>query len=300
MPTYILGGGNNSLFVSDFSGTILKVSNLGIKTINETKDEVTLEIQAGVDWNFLVELCLEKGYYGLENLIDIPGQVGSAPIQNIGAYGAEAKDVIQSIKFFDISIGDFIEFSREECKFGYRTSIFKTELRGKGIISSVVMKFQKKAALNFEYGNIKNGLKKQGISYPTQRQLAVIIRNIRAAKLPDPKLIGNAGSFFKNPIINQIQHKKLINKFPDAVTFKITNQSYKIAAGWMIDQAGWKGKEMGNVAVHSEQALVLINRNGKASGKEILNLSQRIIKEVWLMFAVKLEPEVNIIGEIPN
>lgn len=294
-PFYVLGGGNNSIFIEDYKGTIIKVNNQGISTIYEDDREAVLEIQAGVDWNELVEFTLAKGYFGLENLIDIPGQVGSAPIQNIGAYGAEVKDVIQSVQFFDFNQGTFKTFNNEDCKFGYRSSIFKHELNGKGIISSVTMKFPKESTLKYEYGNIKEGLKSQGISKPTQQELASIIREIRASKLPDPKVVGNAGSFFKNPIIDAEQYDKLIKEFPEAVTFALPNQKYKVAAGWLIDYAGWKGKGLKNVAVHSKQALVLINKTGNATGAELLDLAHNIISDIYIKFHIKLVPEVNII-----
>jgi len=293
---YILGGGNNSLFINDFNGVILKINNQGIEVLEEDNEKIILEVQAGVDWNDLVDLTLQNGYFGIENLIDIPGLVGSAPIQNIGAYGAEIKDVVQSVKFFDFEEGNFKIFSKEECKFGYRTSIFKNELKGKGIISSVIMQFKKEANLYYEYGNIKKSLEEHNISKPTQNQLAGIISEIRASKLPDPKVIGNAGSFFKNPIIDAKHHQKLIKQFPDAISFSLPKGKYKVAAGWLIDKAGWKGKEIGNVAVHSKQALVLINKTGKATGNELMILANSIIESVYKMFQIKLQPEVNIIS----
>jgi len=294
-PWYILGGGNNSLFINDFKGSIIKISNQGINVLNENNEDITLEIQAGVDWNYLVDMCISKGYYGLENLIDIPGQVGSAPIQNIGAYGAEVKNVIQSVNYFDLNDGKFINFSNSDCHFEYRSSIFKNELNGKGIINSVIMKLGKSKKLNYDYGTIKQSLQEQGITNPTQKQLAETISNIRSSKLPDPKIIGNAGSFFKNPVIDLSGYNRLKEKYPEAVAFKLPGEMYKIAAGWMIDKAGWKGKEMGNVAVHPKQALVLINKTGFAQGKEVKELAQRIINDVLNKFDIKLEAEVNII-----
>lgn len=293
-PIYILGGGFNSLFTKDFEGTILKISNKRLKVLEENDDFRVIEVGAGEDWNDLVNYCLINNLYGLENLIDIPGNVGSAPIQNIGAYGAEVSDVIESVNIYYLENGEPEIFTKKECEFGYRTSIFKTKLQGKVIIKSVIFKLFKSGKLKLDYGDIKKILEKNGITNPNIKDVAKAVSEIRSTKLPDPNIIGNAGSFFKNPIIDSEFHSELKASIPELISYPLEDGNYKIAAGWLIEKSGWKGRNMGSAAVHHQQALVLINSNGKATGKEIIDLANTIIEDVKEKFGVILEPEVNI------
>jgi UDP-N-acetylmuramate dehydrogenase len=294
-PIYILGGGYNTLFTKDYEGTILKISNKGLKVIEDNPQFKIIEVGAGENWNDLIEYCLYHNLYGIENLIDIPGNVGSAPIQNIGAYGVEVADVIESVNTNRISNGESISYKKEDCQFGYRTSIFKTQLKNKSIIRSVIFKFKKQGELKIEYGDIKSLLEKNNIINPNLRDVANAISSIRAAKLPDPKDIGNAGSFFKNPIITAEEHAQLQEKFPNIISYKAGEGFHKIAAGWLIENAGWKGRYMNGAAVHHQQALVLINANGKVKGNEVLELAQAIIQDIKEKFNIELETEVNMV-----
>jgi len=294
-PFYILGGGNNTLFTRDFEGTIVKISNKGIAVTEENAGELVLECNAGEDWNDVVNFTTTRGLYGLENLIDIPGQAGSAPIQNIGAYGAEVKDTIDSVKFLDLETGEFKEFDNKECEFEYRSSIFKRKYKNKVIITSVKFRLQKNGRLKTDYGIINERLVKKGLKNPAPADIAKVISEIRAEKQPDPVITGNAGSFFKNPVVPKSHRDRLLKKYPDLVSYKVSEDRYKLAAGWMIDKAPFKGFSKGNAGVHSRQALVLINKTGKARGKEITGLARLIIDKTVSLFDVELEPEVNIL-----
>lgn len=294
-PVYILGGGFNTLFTQNFEGTILKISNKGLRVIEDNDSFRKIEVGAGETWNDLVNYTLDNELYGLENLIDIPGNVGSAPIQNIGAYGAEIADSIESVNFHYFETGKECSFNNHECKFGYRSSIFKTELKGKVVIKSVIFKLYKKGELKLGYGDIKLCLKNKKIANPSIKDIASIVSGIRASKLPDPKEIGNAGSFFKNPIIDSRLFDELKNKYEDIVFYPLSDGKLKIAAGWLIERAGWKGRYKGNAAVHYKQSLVLININNKATGKDILDLAIAVIDGVYQKFQIRLEPEVNIV-----
>jgi len=294
-PIYILGGGNNTLFISNFQGTVIKISNKGISSIDNNAD-VLVSVKAGEDWNNLINFSLSKSLFGLENLIDIPGQVGSTPIQNIGAYGVEVQEYIEEVIALDIENGSFKTFSNSDCKISYRSSIFKTDLRDKFIIYEVVFKLKKHGKLKLDYGSITEKLKSKGIAKPNQLELSQCISEIRASKLPDPKIIGNAGSFFKNPLVNEEKYFHLKNIFPQMMSYKLNENCYKIAAGWLIENAGWKGKEMGSAAVHKDQALVIINKNGEASGEDIMHIANEIIISIKDIYDIFLEPEVNIIG----
>jgi len=292
-PIYILGGGANSLFSKDFEGTIVHVFNKGIELIEENEESIFLRVQAGEDWDELVQFCVENEYYGIENLSAIPGQVGTAPIQNIGAYGVEAKDCIFEVFYIDINDGEQYVLNNSECEFAYRDSIFKHELKDQFIITEVIFKLFKNAELHLEYGAIKEELKRERIIQANISQVSDVIRKIRGAKLPDPKEIGNAGSFFKNPIIELNVFNKLKEQFPNIVAYKDAHGKMKIAAGWMIDHLGWKGKEHQGAAVHTQQALVLINKNN-ASGKAVTELAQMIQADVLKHFGIELETEVHI------
>jgi len=293
-PIYFLGGGANSLFIKDFSGTVIHVFNKGIELLEENDKEVLIRVQAGEDWDEFVQFCVENEYYGLENLTAIPGQVGTAPIQNIGAYGAEAKDCIDEVYYIDVEDGEQYYLENNECNFGYRNSIFKNELKGKFIITAVVFRLSKNGTLSLEYGAIKEELRKQTIIQPTIGQLSGTIRKIRSSKLPDPKEVGNGGSFFKNPIISNAQFKELKKQYPHIVAYA-NDDKMKIAAGWMIDHLGWKGREHNGAAVHTQQALVLINKNN-ALGSDIVELSQMIQEDVKKHFRIILETEVEFVG----
>jgi len=293
-PVYFLGGGANSLFIDDFQGSVIHIFNKGIDLIEESDEHVLIRVQAGEDWDEFVNFCVENEYYGIENLTAIPGQVGTAPIQNIGAYGAEAKDCIEEVYYTSLEDGESYVLENSECNFGYRNSIFKHELKNKVIVSEVIFRLSKNAKLNLEYGAIKQELRNQAIIQPTIAQLSNTIRKIRQSKLPDPKEVGNGGSFFKNPVVSTSKYNELKNQYPEIVAYANADKM-KIAAGWMIDHLGWKGREHKGAAVHTQQALVLINKNN-ATGKDILELSQMIQEDVQKHFGIKLEPEVEFVA----
>lgn len=293
-PIYFLGGGANSLFVNNYDGTVVHIANKGIMLLEEDENHVSLSVQAGEDWDEFVQFCIENEYYGIENLTAIPGQVGTAPIQNIGAYGVEAKDTILEVYYTDLSDGEYYVLENSECEFGYRDSIFKHELKGQFIITEVVFRLSKNGKLNLDYGAIKQELSKKAIIQPTISQLSDTIRSIRTAKLPDPKEVGNGGSFFKNPVIKNEQFEQLKKQYPDIVAYT-NGDKMKIAAGWMIDHLGWKGYEHKGAAVHTKQALVIINKNS-ATGKEIVELSRMIQEDVLKHFGISLETEVEFVG----
>lgn len=294
MPMFILGGGSNVLFTKDFDGVVVKISSKGIMKIRETDDHVFLNVQAGVDWNEFVNYCLLNNFGGVENLALIPGTIGSSPIQNIGAYGSEAKDVIYSVEVVNIQNLQMFDLKNEECKFGYRNSIFKNELKGKVIIVSVNFRLNKKHKLNINYGAIREEFSKAQINEPTIKDVANAVTAIRRAKLPDPKEIGNSGSFFKNPSIDKQRYEELVASYPVMPSYKQADGTFKIPAGWMIEQCGWKGYHEGDAGVHKDQALVLVNY-GNASGREILDLAKKIQKSVKEKFKIELEMEVNVV-----
>lgn len=288
----VLGGGSNMLFTKDFNGIVIKISIPGISYI-ENGDEISLTAGAGVVWNDLVTFCVEKSFAGLENLTLIPGTVGASPIQNIGAYGVELKDVFSSCTAFEIETGVIRTFTYDECNFGYRESVFKNELKGKYIITSVTFHLNKKATIRTQYGAISAELEKRNIEQPSIADVSNVVASIRVSKLPDPSTIGNAGSFFKNPIIEKEQFDALIAKFPDVVHYPAPDGNIKLAAGWLIEQCGFKGKVVGQTGTWKNQALVLVN-HGHASGQEVYDFSEHIIDAVYAKFSVKLSREVNI------
>ena len=293
-PFLILGGGSNILFTSDYLGTVIKLEIKGRKVIEENDNQCIIEFGGGENWHECVEYSLNKGYSGIENLSLIPGNIGSAPIQNIGAYGVELKDVFYSLDAFNLENGEMQTFNKEECEFGYRDSIFKRWAKGKFIITHVCLILNKKHEVHTEYGAIKNVLHKKGIETPTPLDISEAVIEIRKSKLPDPAEIGNGGSFFKNPVINESQFELLKEKYPDLPSYPAPG-GIKIPAGWLIDQDGWKGHTRGNVGVHKNQALVLVNYGG-GSGAAIRQLALDIQASVFKKFGVMLEPEVNIIG----
>ncbi|RZK41222.1 MAG: UDP-N-acetylmuramate dehydrogenase [Pedobacter sp.] len=289
----VLGGGSNVLFTRDFSGLVVKISIPGIR-YQESGDKVSVTAGAGVVWNDLVNFCVSKEFAGLENLTLIPGTVGASPIQNIGAYGVELKDVFESCRAFEIATGEIKTFGYNDCNFGYRESVFKNELKGKYIITSVTFALSKTAVLRTQYGAIKEELARRNINAPTIADISEVVAAIRVSKLPDPSTIGNAGSFFKNPLIDQIQFDKLLASFSEVVYYPTPSGQVKLAAGWLIEQCGFKGKVVGQTGTWKNQALVLVN-HGHASGQEVYNFSEQIINAVYAKFGVMLSREVNIL-----
>ena len=290
----VLGGGSNMLFVNDFDSLVIRMNIRGIEhRINHS--EVFVEAGAGEVWNDLVNFCVAREYAGVENLSLIPGSVGASPIQNIGAYGVELKDVLYSCQAFEIATGIFRTFRNEDCRFGYRDSIFKNELKEKYIITSVKFKLSLTPNLNLKYGAIEQELINRGITNPTIKDVSQVVSHIRVSKLPDPSTIGNAGSFFKNPVITAEEFQKVYSKFPDVVNYPAADGQVKLAAGWLIEQCGWKGKVVSHTGTWKNQALVLVNHGG-ATGEEVYSLSSQIIDSVYRKFGVLLEREVNIIN----
>ena len=292
---FIISGGSNLLLTKDIDALVIYI-NLKGKTIVE-EDESTVEIKAmaGENWHELVLWTLEKGYGGLENLSLIPGNTGTAPIQNIGAYGVELKDVFVSCAAMEIATGELVSFDLPACEFGYRDSIFKRKAKNKYIITSVNLKLTKRNhVLNTGYGAIEAELKEKGIVYPTMRDISNAVIAIRQSKLPDPNILGNSGSFFKNPVISKKKLDKILKRYPKAPHYDTGKDTYKVPAGWLIEQCGFKGKRFGDAGVHEKQALVLVNY-GSATGKELLELASRIQREVSEKFGIAIEPEVNII-----
>lgn len=291
----VLSGGNNVLFQNDvFDGLVIFINTKGIETLQENENEVIVRAQAGEDWPDFVRFTVEKGWYGLENLALIPGKVGAAPVQNIGAYGMELKDCFLQCEAFELETGETKVFCKEECRFGYRESIFKNELKGLFVIISVDFILKKNAPLHLEYGNIKAYLEQNDIESPTLQQLHDAICAIRDAKLPDVKQIGSAGSFFKNPVIERAQFEALKKEYPSIPQYDEPNGKVKIPAGWLIEQAGWKGWRNEHVGVYDKQALVLVHYGG-GSGKEIVELANKIQKSVHEKFGISISPEVNYV-----
>lgn len=290
----VLGGGSNILLTGDFSGMVIKVNLKGLDVIREDENHVWVKAMAGEKWHDFVVYCVNRNFAGVENLSLIPGCVGAAPMQNIGAYGAEIKDTFEELFAIEIESGKLVKFNNKDCGFGYRESVFKNELKGKYIIISVTFKLSKNPNLNTTYGAIQETLNKKGISNPSIKEVSEAVIAIRQSKLPDPKELGNSGSFFKNPEIHNEKFKSLKNQFPKMPGYPTNNGMIKIAAGWLIEQCGWKGKVVGNTGAHKNQALVLVNY-GEATGAEILNLAKAIQESVQQKFGIQINPEVNII-----
>ncbi len=283
------------LLTKDIEALVLYINLKGKSVVQETEDNVIIKAMAGENWHQLVLWSLEQGYGGLENLSLIPGNTGTAPIQNIGAYGIELKDVFVSCEAMDVATQELVEFSKEDCKFGYRDSIFKTTAKGKYIITSVSLQLTKRdhKLLTF-YGAIEEELKAKGIVHPTIRTISDAVIAIRKSKLPNPEELGNSGSFFKNPVVSKKTFEAFLKKNPDAPHYALEDGTYKIPAGWLIEQCGFKGKRFGDAGVHEKQALVLVNY-GNASGEAILELAHNIQETVQKQFKIKILPEVNII-----
>lgn len=292
---FILGEGSNILFTNDFNGTIVHPAMEGIKKEGQDERSVIISAGAGLNWDKFVEWCVNKGFGGIENLSHIPGNVGATPVQNIGAYGTEIRETIYKVETVSLEDGNKREFTNEECEFGYRSSIFKNELKGRYLITRVFYRLKTNPIFNTNYGSLREEAEKNGpLSLNTVRQAVI---NIRRNKLPDPYQIGNAGSFFKNPVVSIDEAQNLKEKFPGIPSYADPTGGIKLAAGWLIEQCGWKGKRIGDAGVHEKQALVLVN-HGKATGKEIYDLSERIRESVFTKFCVSLEREVEVIGFI--
>jgi UDP-N-acetylmuramate dehydrogenase len=290
----ILGGGSNLLLTQDFKGLVLKNEIKGISLYEKNENSVIVKVGAGEVWHDFVLNTIEQGYYGLENMSLIPGSVGASPMQNIGAYGVEIKDVFEKLEALEIQTGEIHSFSKEDCAFGYRESVFKRVLKGKYIITQVYFRLSLQEKISTNYGAIESELLKKGISHPTCRDVSNAVIAIRTSKLPNPKELGNAGSFFKNPVVSFDTYKKILEKYKDAPSYPIDEKSVKVPAGWLIETAGWKGKKIGACGVHKNQALVLVNYGG-ATGNEIYNLSSAIIEDIDSKFGITLEREVNIL-----
>ncbi len=292
---FIISGGSNLLLTKDIDALVMYINLKGKTIVEEDESSVEIKAMAGENWHELVMWCLDQGFGGLENLSLIPGNTGTAPIQNIGAYGVELKDVFVSCAAMEIATGELVSFDLDACEFDYRDSIFKRRAKNKYIITSVNLRLTKKNhELSTQYGAIENELKKKEIVYPTIKDISNAVIAIRQSKLPDPKVLGNSGSFFKNPVLTKKKLEKLLKKYPDAPHYEVGKDTFKVPAGWLIEQCGLKGKRFGDAGVHEKQALVLVNY-GNASGQEILDLAYRVQKEVLDKFAINIEPEVNII-----
>ena len=290
----ILGGGSNILFTKDFNGLVILNSIKGKEIIDQTQESIFLKIGAGENWHELVMYTVDNKWGGIENLSLIPGNTGTAPMQNIGAYGVEIKETFVELEALEISSGKIVKFNNSDCEFGYRESVFKNKMKNQYIILNITLELKKNPVLNINYGDVKAILESQNINNPSIKDVSDAIISIRQSKLPDPKIIGNSGSFFKNPIVSLNQLELIKKKYPNVVNYKINENEFKIAAGWMIERAGWKGKKFNNYGVHEKQALVLVNY-GLANGMEIFNLSEEIILDIKDKFGIKLEREVNII-----
>ena len=295
-PLYILGGGSNVLFLKDFKGTILYINILGKEVVRENDSHVWVKANAGENWHEFVMFTLENDLGGLENLSLIPGKVGASPMQNIGAYGVEIKDVFVELEAIEIATGELKTFSHEECKFGYRESVFKNDLKGHYIITSVTFKLTKKAhEIKTTYGAIQAQLTEMGIDKPSIQEVSQAVIAIRESKLPNPKDIPNTGSFFKNPTILNEEYMLLQRDFSDIPGYPVEDGRTKVPAGWLIEKSGWKGFRNEKVGVHERQALVLINHSN-GSGQDVYDLSEQILRDLEKKFGIELEREVNIIA----
>lgn len=291
----ILGGGSNLLFVDDFDGLILKNEIQGREVVFEDEEEIYLKIGAGENWHHLVMHCVDQGWGGIENLALIPGTVGAAPVQNIGAYGVELADVFHELSAWLSEEEKVVTMTAEDCAFGYRESVFKHSLKDRAVILSVTLRLQKKGTPDFSYKALNDELASKGIGHPTTKQVAEAVIAVRQSKLPDPAEVGNNGSFFKNPVVPAAKYKELQEQHPTIPGYVVSEEEIKIPAGWLIDQAGWKGFREGDAGVYPKQALILVNY-GEASGGEIMALAQRIQRDVREKFKINITPEVNIIS----
>ncbi len=291
----VLGGGSNILLTEGISSPVVYINTKGIELIKEGEEYILAKFEAGENWHEAVMWAVKNGYGGIENLSLIPGKCGAAPMQNIGAYGVEIKDFLHAVTAFDLEHGVELTFHNEECGFGYRTSNFKTIWKGRYVITDIILKLSKSGhhKINLSYGAIRAQLDNRGIEYPTIEQVSQVVMAIRRSKLPDPAQIGNAGSFFKNPIIAMAKYQSLMLTYPDMPSYPVDDTSVKVPAGWLIDQCGWKGKVVGQTGTYKNQALVLVN-HGSATGTEIYVLSTTILESVREKYGIMLEREVNV------
>lgn len=286
----VVGGGSNLVFTQPYRGTVVLMRNKGIRVQSVDGDEVLVEAQAGEEWDAFVRHCVEHDLYGLENLVGIPGSVGAAPVQNVGAYGTEAGDAISLVRAYDLRTGELKVLNQRQCRFGYRDSVFKHEQQGRLIVCSVIFRLSRQFVPNLSYRGLATAVNQRGLRFPTAQQIVDTVASLRSSKLPDPKEIGSAGSFFKNPIVSAEQLSRLRAQYPNIVSFAMEPDGYKLAAGWLIEQCGWKGRSLGNAGVYDKQSLVLVNRGG-CTGMEVQRLAKAISDDVEQRFGVRLEPE---------
>jgi UDP-N-acetylmuramate dehydrogenase len=292
----VLGGGSNMLFLDNYHGLVIRQMMLGVNIVKEDEQSVIIRAKAGEPWHALVSYTVSHGWAGIENLSLIPGNVGAAPIQNIGAYGVELEKVFVSLDAMEIATGNIVRFNKHDCKFGYRSSVFKNELKGQYVIMSVTIELSKLPVFNTSYGAIRETIKKMNIQHLTADAVSKAVIRIRESKLPDPDRLGNAGSFFKNPTLTTEEVSKLLAFHPSMPSFTTPDGYVKVPAAWLIEQCGWKGKREGKVGCHADQALVIVNYGG-ATGKEIWSYAKRVQASVLARFGILLEPEVNIVSE---
>lgn len=294
-PKLVLGGGSNVLFTQEINALVIRIAIKGKEVIQEDSETIDLKVGAGETWHEFVLYCVESGFAGIENLSLIPGTVGAAPMQNIGAYGVEIKEVFEELESIEIETGKIRRFTKEECKFGYRESIFKNTVKDKYIITSVTFRLNKTPEFKITYGDIQKTLEANGVKEVSIQQISNAVIQIRKSKLPDPAVLGNAGSFFKNPEIPTTDYEKLKMKFPEMPGYPTASPDLtKVPAGWLIEKAGWKGYRDGQAGVHAKQALVLVNYGG-ATGNQIKELAKRVQDSVWQNFSIRLSTEVNLI-----
>ncbi|MCH8546060.1 MAG: UDP-N-acetylmuramate dehydrogenase [Cryomorphaceae bacterium] len=293
-PWFFLGGGSNILFTRDFPGTIIHIDLRGRGIDADNGNDVLVYGMAGENWHEFVRYTLQLDLGGIENLSLIPGNLGTAPVQNIGAYGVEIKDVFHELEAFDTENGEFVKFNAQDCQFDYRQSFFKQKGKGRYIITKVVLKLSRKHKLHTGYGAITSELENMGIHAPDIHDISRAVVRIRMSKLPDPAMLGNCGSFFKNPVVSKEKAESLLKKHPEMPSYPVSDTETKIPAGWLIEQCGWKGKAEGNASMHKQQALVLINL-GNASGAELYAHAQRVKQSVKAFFDIQLEEEVNVL-----
>ncbi|NOX86038.1 MAG: UDP-N-acetylmuramate dehydrogenase [Chlorobi bacterium] len=293
-PVFFMGQGSNVLFVRDFPGVIVLNRLMGREVVEEDDDHVFLRVNAGESWTDLVDYTVGRGWGGLENMSLIPGTVGAAPVQNIGAYGVELKDVLDCVEVFDLRTGNLEMFSVKQCKLGYRTSIFKTDGKKHYLVTSIVLKLNKMPEVNIGYKALREYFTQNPVDEITIRDVSEAVKAIRRSKLPDASVLGSAGSFFKNPVVSAKKAGQLLSRFPGMPAFDTGDRRFKLAAGWLIEQCGWKGRREGDTGVYEKQALVLVNY-GNATGKQIYDLSQRIVESVHEKFDILLEREVTVV-----
>ena len=297
-PLLIVGSGSNLLLTGDFPGTVIHSAIQGL-SVRIEGDEVYVRAGSGMEWDVVVARCVSNGWHGMENLSLIPGEVGASAVQNIGAYGVEACDIIYKVEAVGLADGEVVTFDGSDCSYGYRDSRFKHDWKNRYLITHVTYRLSRQFHPRLDYGNIRAMLDKKEIATPTAQQLRDVIVEIRRAKLPDPKVEGNAGSFFMNPVVTKAKFLELQSRYPDMPHYHIDEEWEKIPAGWLIEQCGWKGRTVGHAGVHDKQALVLVNRGG-ATGAEVVSLCESIRKDVLRQFGIEIRPEVNIVGDNHN